>query len=268
MGGLAIGPFVFSAERAPVLAALLVLMVASGLLTRRYGASLSAWASSSVLAAALAARLGFVAQNFSVFAQDPLSVFAIWQGGFMPLAGAAGFLLVSVLYLRRHSPQLVGMLVSVGLAAVAWNSVRALSSSGDLALPTGIVLTDMAGAPQPVANWTGRPMVVNLWATWCPPCRREMPMMAEVARLSPDIDLHFVNQGEGPGQINSYLASAGLQMPVVLDQGQQMMRHFAAMGLPATLFLDANGNLVAAHMGEISKARLLSQMQALREISP
>ena len=119
----------------------------------------------------------------------------------------------------------------------------------------------MSGPPIALAQPTGRPRVINLWATWCPPCRREMPVLAEAARTRPDVTILFINQGEGRAAIERYLTSAGLSLPhVLLDPNAQVSRHYHSVGLPATLFLDDAGHVVDSHAGEISYETLREKL--------
>lgn len=270
MGGLAIGPLVFSAERAPFVVALLVLFVTSGLLARRYGPGVSAWAVTATVAAVICARIGFVATHLQGFSKAPLTVLAFWQGGFSLWAGVAGFALGSLWHFRhafrgRGSDDLAPALVALVLALGSWNITHQLSAGTGARLPLDVTLLRMDGSGLTTAEWQGQPMVINLWASWCPPCRREMPMMAGVAAEQADVAIHFVNQGEGPEMIRQFLSQAGLLMQPVMDNGQQMMRHFDAMGLPVTLFISADGQVRHAHMGEISRAGLLAGIDAVKE---
>ena len=91
--------------------------------------------------------------------------------------------------------------------------------------------------------------------------RDPSPMMAEIAATLSDIDLHFVNQGEGAGTIRDYLMRENIAIAPLTDHASQMMQHFRAVGLPATLFIDANGRLHAAHLGEISRPALLAAIE-------
>lgn len=265
MGGFALGPFVFSADRAPVLLALLILLIASGIIARKRGPAISSWASAAALMAALSARLGFVIQHLESFRADPLSILAFWQGGFSPLSGAAGFAAVSAWYLGRRTDLILPAVASVVFAFIGWNVAQQLARGMDVAPLGDMQLATLSGDPVTPADWQGRPMVINLWASWCPPCRREMPMMAEVAAGLTDVDMYFVNQGEGAETVRRYLAREGIVIAPVMDPDSQMMRHFAAMGLPATLFIDASGTLRAAHMGEISHAHLIAGIRDLKE---
>jgi len=112
----------------------------------------------------------------------------------------------------------------------------------------------------------GRPMVVNLWASWCPPCVREMPVLEEAQETQKDIAFVFVNQGEGPPTVNSFLDEHGLTLRnVVLDRRREVASNTGNQGLPTTLFYNASGQLVTTHYGELSSATLadnLSEFEA------
>lgn len=111
-----------------------------------------------------------------------------------------------------------------------------------------------------------RVVVLNLWATWCPPCRREMPMMTELAAQMPDTDFVFANQGEDAARIEAFLAAAGLPRTGMLrDPAMRLMTEMNAAGLPATLIFDARGALVATHMGEISRPALRQMIQNAKD---
>lgn len=265
MGGLSLGPLALSSERASVLAGLVVLLLVASLIARRAGPAIGIWASGAAIAAGIAARLGFVAGHPDSYLADPLSVLAIWQGGFSPFWGALGFAGASLWHLWRRPDLVLPAAASVLFALAGWTAVHQLTRGTHPDLPAGIALATLDGAPVRPAEWAGRPMVVNLWASWCPPCRREMPMMAELARADTGADFVFVNQGEGGEAIRRYLSREGIVIAPVLDPGSQMMRHYGSMGLPVTLFIDAQGRLRSAHMGEISRAALLGGIAGIRD---
>ena len=114
----------------------------------------------------------------------------------------------------------------------------------------------------------GRPVVVNLWASWCGPCRVEMPDLAEAQRRHPDIGFLFANQGESAEKVQAFLARSGLALDEVwLDQGSRRGQAIRSPGLPTTVFLDAQGRQVDAHFGVLSAASLQTRVEALRRVS-
>ncbi len=115
-------------------------------------------------------------------------------------------------------------------------------------------------------DYVGKPLVVNLWATWCPPCRREMPVLAEAQRDNPELTILFVNQGEGQGVVNQYLEAEALGLDnVLLDSSGRLGQHVGSMALPSTLFYDAEGRQVGSHLGELSRASLARALEVLQK---
>ena len=91
----------------------------------------------------------------------------------------------------------------------------------------------------------GKPMVVNLWATWCPPCIREMPLLAKAQERYSDIHFVFINQGEQGETVTGFLRNSDLTLSnVLLDSDGQVAKVTASMALPSTLFYNAAGEQV------------------------
>lgn len=265
MSGVEIGPFVLPGERAAVLAGLVVFLVATGIMARGRGLAFTRWSSLVVVAAAVAARLAFVALHWESFAQDPLSVLAFWQGGFTWQAGAAAAAVVTGLHLWRQPEHAVPALFAVGFALTAWNMTYQMNRTMEAPTLPEEALPLPSGGAINLAARDGRPLVINLWATWCPPCRREMPMMVEVAAAQDGVDVVFANQGEGPGDIRQFLAAESLDPElVVVDFGQELYRHYNALGMPTTLFITADGRVEHVHLGEISRAQFVSRLDSLQ----
>ena len=133
------------------------------------------------------------------------------------------------------------------------------------ALPA-LELTSLEGRPVNMAAFKGKPTVVNLWATWCPPCVREMPVLQQAQRERPGVEFVFLNQGESAEQVSTWLQARHLPLRnVLLDATRQAGAAFKQRALPTTLFFDANGRLVSTRVGELSAATLSERLQALAE---
>lgn len=257
MQAFSIGPFVLGGDRLAFVLAMWMFLGITAFLSWRLDRRFATWASAAIVAGLVAARLGHVAAHAGSFAEEPLRAFAIWQGGFAPAWGAGGVAAVSLRFLRvpRFLP---GAGVALGLSLVVWNLVVQLDTASDGRPLPEVTLEHLDGTAVELAGYAGRPVVINLWATWCPPCRREMPMMAEVAASNDDAVFLFVNQGEGRGPVERFLGETGLSLGhLLLDPHSQASRHYGARGMPVTLFLDAEGRMRSAHMGEISRELLL-----------
>lgn len=155
-------------------------------------------------------------------------------------------------------------LVAVALLAVAWLLFKP-AGGGANGLPA-LTLERLEGGSVHLASSEGKPVVVNLWATWCPPCRRELPMLARAARTNPSVRFYFVDQGEAPATVRGYLAERpDLDIEgVLLDPGSVLSDRFGAAGLPVTLFFDARGNHVLTHRGEVTEVDLLNYLTDLK----
>jgi thiol-disulfide isomerase/thioredoxin len=110
----------------------------------------------------------------------------------------------------------------------------------------------------------GKPMVVNLWATWCGPCRDEMPTLAMMQKAHPEIDLVFVNQGESSDAVEAFLKELDLHIVNALsDPGLDVARATGVTAYPTTLFYDASGHLVEKHLGRLSPATFQATLEHL-----
>jgi thiol-disulfide isomerase/thioredoxin len=129
-----------------------------------------------------------------------------------------------------------------------------------------ITLADIDGRSVALAQLAGKPVVVNLWATWCPPCRREMPVLGAAQKRHPEVQFVFANQGERANTVRGYLSEQAFQLDyVLLDTNQEFSRLLGSGALPTTLFFDAGGRLVEQRMGELSAATLTQKLQLLEQ---
>jgi thiol-disulfide isomerase/thioredoxin len=217
-------------------------------------------------AAILVSRIAFVAAWFDTYRSAPWSMLDIRDGGFMPWVGMIAALLVAVW--RGWNREAVRKPLILGLAAgaLAWEAMfGAIVMMNNTALP-GVPLTTLSGAPTDLARLAGgKPMVVNLWASWCPPCRREMPVLAAAQKSDREARFVFVNQGEDGTTARNFLSAARLDLDnVLLDPSAGLGREVGSMALPTTLFYDASGRLVDTHLGELSVAALAGKLKRFR----
>jgi len=141
---------------------------------------------------------------------------------------------------------------------------------GAAAAPTLAASYDVARWPAPQATpplqavdlqgktWTlgelrGRAVLLNFWATWCPPCRAEMPSLQQLAEIyGPEkLVVLAVNVKEGPRRIGQYLQASGLNLTVLLDPQGEVARQWGANVLPTTILIDADGRPRLRLRGEV-----------------
>ncbi|HWJ87710.1 MAG TPA: TlpA disulfide reductase family protein [Pelagibacterium sp.] len=265
MNAVAIGPLVFAPDRFAAILAIAAFLFLGEILSSKVDRRFSPWSWGAVVAFIVGARAGHVVMHAESFLAEPLRVFFLWQGGFLIPAGVGLALLYTLLHFRRA----LGLAPWTALpgAVAAYVAIFVLQLTAGVpatALPTAEMFQTLSGETFNAADLEG-PLVINLWATWCPPCRREMPMMADIAKTTGDATFIFVNQGESAAMIEQFLASENLDLDhVVLDSFGEFGRHYDAPGLPATLFIDNEGHLGSVHMGEISREVLLSGIAQLR----
>lgn len=265
MHAVNIGPFVFASDRLAAIVAIGVFLLAAAIAARHLDSRLERWAGVAVLGGLLAARAGHVVPNWTHFADEPWRVLAIWQGGFSLPAAAIGVAIVSAF--QAITPRIIaGAAIALGLGGFAGLIVMELTKAtlGQAAPISRMNALD--GSFRSIQEFRGKPVVVNLWATWCPPCRREMPLLARRAEERSDITFLFVNQGESAATIARYLEKDRLRLDnVLLDMAMATPRHYGTPGLPVTLFLRADGTLASLVVGEISSEALAAGMQGITE---
>ena len=225
-----------------------------------------------LIAGLLAARLAFVLRWHEQYLAAPWSILNIRDGGFLAPAGIAAALAIAAWRCRR--PAMAAMrrplAISVASGALAWGVLSAgmgLAYDKPTALPA-VALHGIDGAPTTLGALAGsKPLVVNLWASWCPPCRREMPVLGAAQLQHPEINFVFANQGETPETVRNYFTGQVFSLDnVLLDSGRQLGAILGSGALPTTLFFDAQGVLVEQRMGELSAATLTQRLESLQHV--
>jgi thiol-disulfide isomerase/thioredoxin len=215
----------------------------------------------------LAARLVHLVSNAEPYLASPWSMLDLRDGGWHSVAG--GIAGLSWLAWRGWQRPRCRRPFSVAALAglLVWTAGALFTRGFDPATMPSIALATLEGA-RPVDLRTaaaGRPVVVNLWASWCGPCRQEMPTLAAAQQREDKVGILFVNQGESPASVHAYLSRLGLPVrDVLLDPSSQLGPSVGSRGLPTTLFYDAQGRLVDAHFGVLNAAALEGRLRTLR----
>lgn len=102
----------------------------------------------------------------------------------------------------------------------------------------------------------GNTTVISLWSTTCVPCRVELPQLQEFAAAHAEIDVIAVNLGDVPDSVQKYAAEIGLTMPVIIDFEGRVSTALGITSVPSTLVLSPAGNVIGAHLGEITAGEL------------
>lgn len=265
---ITLGPLSIDAGLLFSLVALMVMFFTAGYLEKKQQVKIEGHLWLIVLFAVVIGRLVFVAQYWAQYQTNWLSVINVRDGGFSWQA-AVVVGVVSLLVWLFNKPLLRGAVLGSVAAAtavmvVSFGALSVFKPSTAIALPQ-LELRNLNQEPVALTQYKGQPVVLNLWASWCPPCRREMPVLEAAQQQHTDVHFVFANQAESAQVVQDYLDSEGLMLDnVLLDTQTQIADFVQSRGLPTTLFIDANGNMQSYRMGELSAASLASHLKTLQ----
>ena len=126
-------------------------------------------------------------------------------------------------------------------------------------------LTTVSGEEVTLSEFRGRqPVVLNFWATWCPPCRAEIPFFQAASRkYNGQVVVLGVDDGEPRATVAPFVTEMGMTYPVPLDDKSVVSRRYRVNSLPSTYFIDRDGVVQKVHIGIINQAVLEAQIEAL-----
>lgn len=134
----------------------------------------------------------------------------------------------------------------------------------DFSLETAVGQTITLSEIVDTFGGSGKPVVLNFWASWCGPCRVEMPSLQEASvRYNGRVAFIGINQGEGWTKINDFGAEYNVTYPLVIDPENRINRIYEVNSLPTTVIVDQNGVVREVIIGILSEAVLQSRVEAL-----
>ena len=167
------------------------------------------------------------------------------------------------------------LIVLVAIAAAAggyayntWRSAPAAAESEALAALTSTTLQDLENRPQAIGQWRGKVLVVNFWATWCAPCREEIPLFVKLQEKYGDRGLQFVGIAiDQPEKVKPFAAELGMNFPVLLGRldSIELSRRLGnrAGVLPFTIVIDRSGEVASTEVGTVKENRIEPLLQKL-----
>ncbi len=119
-------------------------------------------------------------------------------------------------------------------------------------------LTNLEGETVTLSQFRGRPVVINFWATWCIPCRREMPAFQEALEAHRDQDLVIlaINLEEEASRVEPFVEELGLSFEILYDSDGAINKSYQVTGLPRTVFVDRQGVIKYIQVGEVQEVYL------------
>jgi len=261
---LNIGPFALQWAHILALACAMLAIGVGWLVGRKHRVGISYVMFDMALVAVAVGRAVFVAHWFSAYQESPWSIFDIRDGGFELWSATVAALLMAFWRVRQRSELVRPLVVGLTVGASAWFILLVAGFTGSPSAQSVPVLSlmDMDGMAAPLASAAkGRPMVVNMWATWCPPCQREMPALARAQKLHPEIEFVFVNEGEPLNIVRRYLGMVPFRLNhVLVDERNLLGKEMNSSALPMTLIYGVDGQLLFSHQGLITEAVLTMEL--------
>ena len=261
---LTIGSFALAINHLLLILALALATLVGWRVAKRGGENPESALFSLFLLGLLVARIGFVISYWRYFQKDLLQILDLRDGGFVLWPGLLAVVIGAVIWgwRRQGLRRPLGWGLGTGLAFWLLATFSSSLYEQGTRMPE-LVLRNASGESVQLSSYQGGPLVINLWATWCPPCRREMPVLQNAQHQHQDVTFLFVNQGESMQSVSTFLETQGLNLSNVLfDSGGQLAQKVGSMALPTTLFYSPEGRLLGSHLGELSEASLARALES------
>ena len=128
------------------------------------------------------------------------------------------------------------------------------SNNSSLIKATDFKLKDLEGNEVSLSQLKGKKVFLNFWATWCPPCKAEMPFIEKIYQETKDSDLVIisVNVGEDAQTVKAFMNSNGYHFTALLDTENKASAIYNITAIPTSIFIDKNGYIVKTHTGTLS----------------
>lgn len=229
------------------------------LLAARRGSLMERTAWWALLAALIAGRAGYLYSyrgGLSGLGLGALlrALLDLRTGGFAWAWALPAGVLTAALLARRAAAQLAGPALAALAVGLVPLLIRPASSVAAFPRDTSMVRLDPNGQTSAVTFASVRtPTLVNVWATWCPPCRLEMPLLSEFARQGYPVTL--IDSRESPGAVQAFMTQIGFNGASFLDRGD-VGRALGIVGFPTTLVVGADGTILERHFGPLDRAQL------------
>jgi thiol-disulfide isomerase/thioredoxin len=176
---------------------------------------------------------------------------------------------------RRSSPPALLIIALVLAVALVAASLSLVSGGITQSVPAGagqmkqepkvgsqapdFELTNVAtGRPVTLASLRGKPVWINFWATWCPPCKTEMPIMKEKydKYKAQGLEVVGINMREDPAYVNAFVEGNGYDWLFVVDGDGAVTNRYFASGIPSHIFVDSAGTIQAIHIGDLQASTM------------
>ncbi len=128
----------------------------------------------------------------------------------------------------------------------------------------GFTLNSLSGEQISLEQYTGRPLMINFWATWCGPCRLEMPLFQSYhEKYGTEFTILAVNVGETEAEVQAFVDQMSLDFDILMDKNGEVESLYRIRGYPSTYFMDEDGKIRILHLGMMSESQLIGYLEEL-----
>lgn len=153
-------------------------------------------------------------------------------------------------------------------ANVSANIGTDLQLLGDQPIEVGETVPDVQfqldGSTRKLSDYRGKTVVLNFWATWCGPCRLEMPDFEALSRDHADVAFLGINFRENAEQVQKFANEVGVTFPLILDRTGDVAGAFNARNLPVTYFIDKDGLIQRLNLGAMTRSQITQYLDELK----
>jgi peroxiredoxin len=171
--------------------------------------------------------------------------------------------------LRRILPLLLLLVGLIGPAPAIAAQPNVLHPVQGRPAAPGFALKDIDDKLHRLADYRGKVVIVNFWATWCPPCRFELPSMEKLWQATQDKDVVMlaINIGEDADTIFTFTSDYPVSFPLLMDRDSAVIQTYPVLGVPTTFIIDPQGRIVYRAVGtrEWDDPAIIKAILALQE---
>jgi thiol-disulfide isomerase/thioredoxin len=140
----------------------------------------------------------------------------------------------------------------IGSIALAFVMGATGCADGEGTTVSSIPIVDLEGRPTTISDEaSGRATLVSLWAVWCQPCKKELPVLDEIASEHPDVAVIALNIGDDTEAIRRFVDETSVSSLVLIDRDGDVLSAVDAPTVPVTIILDGDGDIVWKHIGAV-----------------
>ncbi len=145
--------------------------------------------------------------------------------------------------------------------AISSSTVPQVTPDSELAMLPDFTLMDVGGNPRSISEWSKQPLLINFWATWCAPCRREMPLLQKLHEERQNNSFQVIGVAiDRLDDVQAYVIESGVTYPILVGEleAMEVAEKFGSgfVGLPFSVFTAPNGQVLTVRNGELQRDEL------------